>query len=213
MENFADQCLDMAQSILGHNLGSITEQGAIAPVCGEDGRLDEPGHAALAIGEYYRATTESTLGGYDLIDLAARTLTAQAFAPEKMENGLAYAALGLLSFSPAKDRNLVWERLMDLTREQLDKLLLERSDYENHYQAFNIAKAVTRFSLGLSKKDETGRLIDRFLERIDAKSSTGYIDDAAGEKARLGGAFDIYGVHSFVSVSYTHLTLPTILLV
>ena len=52
---------------------------------------------------------------------------------------------------------------MDPTREQLDKLLLERSDYQNHYQAFNIAKAVTRFSLGLSKKDETGRLIDRFL--------------------------------------------------
>ena len=165
----------MAQSILGHNLESITEQGAIAPVSGEDSRLDEPGHAALAIGEYYRATNESTLGGYDLIDLAARTVTAQAFAPEEMENGLAYAALGLLSFSPAKDRNPVWERLMDPTREQLDKLLLERSDYENHYQAFNIAKAVTRFSLGLSKKDETGRLIDRFLERIDTKSSTGYI--------------------------------------
>ena len=200
MENFADQCLDMAQSILGHNLESITEQGAIAPVTGEDGRLDEPGHAALAIGEYYRATTESTLGGYDLIDLAARTVTAQAFAPEEMENGLAYAALGLLSFSPAKDRNPVWERLMDPTREQLDKLLLERSDYENHYQAFNIAKAVTRFSIGLSKKDETGRLIDRFLERIDTKSSTGYIDDAAGEEARLGGAFDIYGVHSFVFI-------------
>ena len=200
MENFADQCLDMAQSILGHNLESITEQGAIAPVSGEDGRIDEPGHAALAIGEYYRATNESNLGGYDLIDLAARTVTAQAFAPEEMENGLAYAALGLLSFSPAKDRNPVWERLMNPTREQLDKLLLERSDYENHYQAFNIAKAVTRFSIGLSKKDETGRLIDRFLERVDNKSSNGYIDDAAGEATRLGGAFDIYGVHIFVFI-------------
>ena len=37
MENFADQCLDMAQSILGHNLESITEQGTITPVSGEDG--------------------------------------------------------------------------------------------------------------------------------------------------------------------------------
>jgi len=200
MENFADQCLDMAQSILGHNLESITEQGTITPVAGEESRLDEPGHAALAIGEYYRATNETKLGDYDLIDLAARTVTAQAFAPEEMENGLAYAALGLLSFSPAKDRNAVWERLMDPTREQLDKLLLERSDYENHYQAFNIAKAVTRFSLGLSKKDETGRLIDRFLERIESKSSTGYVDDAGGEEARLGGAFDIYGVLSFVFI-------------
>ena len=152
MENFADQCLDMARSILGHNLESIGEQGTIAPISGESSQLDEPGHAALAIGEYYRATNETTLGDYDLVDLSARTITAQAFSPKEYENGLAYAALGLLSFSPAKDRNAVWERLMDPTREQLDRLLLERSDHENHYQAFNIAKAVTRFSLGLSKK-------------------------------------------------------------
>ncbi|MGJ8638497.1 MAG: hypothetical protein ACSHYA_03815 [Opitutaceae bacterium] len=200
MENFADQCLDMAQSILGHNLESISEQGAITPVAGEEGRLDEPGHAALAIGEYYRATNETTLGDYDLIDLSARCITAQAFSPEVHENGLAYSALGLLSFGPAKDRNPVWERLMDPTREQLDKLLLERSDYDNHYQSFNIAKAVTRFSLGLSKKDETGRLIDRFLERIDSSSSTGYFDDSVAGEGKLNGAFDIYGVQSFVFI-------------
>ena len=200
MENFADQCLDMAQSILSQNLDSIGEQGTIAPVAGEQSRIDEPGHAALAIGEYYRATNEMKLGNFDLIDLSARTITAQAFAPGEQENGLAYAALGLLSFSPAKDRNVVWERLMDPTRERLDKLLLERGDYENHYQAFNIAKAVTRYSLGLSKKDETGRLIDRFLERISSRSSTGFFDDASGEDTRLTGSFDIYGVLCFVFI-------------
>ncbi len=200
MDNFADQCLDMAQSILGHNLESISEQGTITPVAGEESRLDEPGHAALAIGEYFRATNEATIGDYDLVDLSARCITAQVFTPEVHENGLAYSALGLLSFGPAKDRNQVWERLMDPTREQLDKLLLERSDYDNHYQSFNIAKAVTRFSLGLSKKDETGRLIDRFLERIDSSSSTGYFDDSAAADGKLNGSFDIYGVQSFVFI-------------
>ena len=200
MENFADQCLDMAQSILGHNLESISEQGTISPFADEKSRLDEPGHAALAIGEYYRATNQAKLGEFDLVDLAARCVTAQAFTEEEQENGLAYSALGLLSFGPAKDRNPVWERLLDPTREQLDKRLLERSDYEDHYQGFNIAKAVTRFSLGLSKKDETGRLIDRFLERIDAKSSTGYFDDAGATDGKLGGCFDIYGVLSFVFI-------------
>lgn len=199
MENFADQCLDMAQSILGHNLESINEQGTISPVAGESNRLDEPGHAVLAIGEYYRATNETHLGNYDLIDLAARGLTAQAFTDQALENGLAYAALGLLSFGPAKDRNAVWERLLDPTREQLDKRLLERNDYQNHFQSFNIAKAVTRFSLGLSKKDETGRLIDRFLERIESSSSNNYFDDAVGAD-KLSGAFDIYGVLSFVLI-------------
>ena len=88
-------------------------------------------HAALAIGEYHRATGDTTLDGYDLVDLAACCITAQAFTEEDYENGLAYSALGLLSFGPAKDRNPVWERLLDPTREQLDKSLLERSDYEN----------------------------------------------------------------------------------
>ena len=117
--------------------------------------MDEPGHAALAIGEYYRATGETKLGNYDLVDLAARTVTAQAFTEEEAENGLAYCSLGLLSFGCAKDRNPVWERLFEETRQKLDRRLLARTDYDNHLQAFNIAKSVARFSLGLSKKDET----------------------------------------------------------
>jgi hypothetical protein len=102
MQNFAEQCLDMAKSILGHNLDSIHETGTILPVSGEQPRDDEPGHAALAIGEYYRATHETELGGKDLIDLAARAITAQAFMAEELENGLAYSALGLLSFGPPR---------------------------------------------------------------------------------------------------------------
>lgn len=200
MQNFADQCLDMAQSILGHNLDSINEDGSITPVEGEHPRVDEAGHAALAIGEYYRATQSTTLGSFDLIDLAARTITAQAFTEEEeVENGLAYAALGLLSFGPAKDRNAVWERLLDPTRETLDRRLLARTDYDNHLQAFNIAKAVARFSMGLSKKDETGKLIDRFIERIHEHSSGGFCDECP-TPAGFGGCFDIYGVLSFVFI-------------
>lgn len=197
MHNFADQCLDMAQSILGHNLDSINENGTITPVDGEDQRHDEPGHAALAIGEYYRATNESKLGNFDLVDTAARCITAQAFTEEEAENGLAYSALGLLSFGPSKDRNPVWERLLEPTREILDKRLLARTDYDDHLQCFNIAKAVTRFSIGLSKKDETGKLIDRFVSRIKENSTAGYCDD---HPKGLGGCFDIYGVLSFVFI-------------
>lgn len=197
MQNFADQCLDLARSLLGHNLEAIREDGTIAPVEGESSRLDEPGHAALAIGEFYRATHETTLEGKDLLDLAARCITAQVFDESESENGLAYSALAILSFGPAKDRNAVWERLMDPTRECLDKRLLARTDAEGHYQAFNIAKAVARFSMGLSKKDETGKLIDRFIERIQANSTTGFCDDAP---EGLGGVFDIYGILSFVVI-------------
>lgn len=197
MQNFADQCLDLARSILEHNLNSINEDGTITPLPGEEFREDEPGHAAHAIGEFYRATGETRLGNYDIVDLSARCITAQAFMSEEAENGLAHAALGLLSFGPAKDRNLVWERLMEPTRECLDKRLLARTDYDNHLQSFNIAKSVARFSMGLSKKDETGKLIDRFLSRIDETSSCGYCDD---NPHGLGGTYDIYGLLSFIII-------------
>ncbi len=198
MHNFADQCLDMARTMLGQNLSAINEDGSISPVEGENPRLDEPGHAALAIGEYHRLTGDAQLDDHDLVDLAARTITAQAFTEAPQENGLAYTALGLLSFGPSKDRNPVWERLLDPTREKLDHRLLARTDYSNHLQAFNVAKAVARFSMGLSKKDETGRLIDRFIERIKANSTANYADDGPDEG--IGGVFDIYGVVSFVFI-------------
>lgn len=194
---FADQCLDLAKSILGNNLSSINEDGTISPVEGEEAGPNDPGHAALAIGEYYRATDTLIFEGADLVDLAARAITRQAFTEEESENGLAYCALGLLSFGPSKDRNEVWARLHDQTRDHLDHKLLARSDYEDHRQAFNIAKAVTRFSLGLSKKDETGKLIERLIERIKQNSSGGFMDS---NPEGLGGVFDIQGVMSFVFI-------------
>ena len=181
----------MARSILGHNLDSINPDGSLTPIGSENARTDEPGHVAYALGEYYRATGETALKGYDLIDLAARCITTQVFTEPAGENGLAYASLGLLAFGPSKERNPVWERLVDETRQRLDKQLLHRSDYDNYWQAFNIAKAVCRFSLGLSKKDETSRLIERMVERIEQTSSTGFFDDA---EPGFGGHFNLYGV-------------------
>lgn len=199
MENFAAQCLDMARAILGQNLDSINADGTIQPIEGEQARADESGHAALAIGEFYRATGETQFSNFDLVDLAARCVTAQAFTEEEHENGLGYAALGILSFGPAKERNLVWERLLDPTRERLDKRMLARTDYDNHLQSFNVAKSVVRYSMGLSKKDETGKLIDRFLERAQSRSSAGFFDDSS-EESPINGAFDIYGVMSLVFI-------------
>jgi hypothetical protein len=197
MHSFSEQCLDMARSMLGHNLDSIQPDGTMLPFNGEQSRPDEPGHVAFALGEFYRATGETTLNGHDLIDLSARCITAQMFTEPAAENGLAYAALGLLAFSPSKERNPVWERLVEETKQRIDKSLLQRSDYDNHWQAFNVAKAVARYSLGLSKKDETSRLIERMVERINQTSSTGFFDDST---SGLGGNFNLYGVMNFVFI-------------
>jgi hypothetical protein len=187
----------MARSMLGHNLDSIQPDGTILPASGEQPRPDEPGHVAYALGEYYRATGETTLKDFDLIDLAARCVTAQMFTEPPAENGLAYASLGLLCFGPSKERNPVWERLVEETQVRIDKQLLHRSDYDNHWQAFNIAKAVARYSFGLSKKDETSRLIERMVDRINQTSATGFFDDAT---QGFGGNFNLYGLMSFAFI-------------
>ena len=197
MHSFSEQCLDMARSMLGQNLDSIQPDGSVLPANDEQSRPDEPGHVAFALGEYYRATGETTLKGCDLIDLAARCITAQMFTEPPAENGLAYAALGLLCFGPSKERNPVWERLVEETQQRIDKQLLHRSDYDNHWQAFNVAKAVARFSFGLSKKDETSRLIERLVDRINQTSSAGFFDDSV---RGLGGNFNLYGVLVFVFI-------------
>ncbi|MDG0963829.1 MAG: hypothetical protein P8O23_02100, partial [Opitutales bacterium] len=197
MHNFSDQCLDLARSLLGNNLQHINEDGTVTAATGEEPRVDEPGHAALAIGEFFRATGEVELGEFDLHDLAARCVTQQAFNEDANENGMAYASLGLLSFGASKERNAVWERLLDPTREQLDQCLLDRSDHENHYQAFNVAKSVARFSFGLTKKDDTGKVIDRFVERIEGSSSSGFFDD---NTKGTGGVYDVYGLLSFIFI-------------
>ena len=197
MHNFSDQCLDLARALLGNNLQYINENGTITPSSGEDSRIDEPGHAALAIGEFFRATGETELDGYDLFDLTARCVTHQAFAEEASDNGMAYAALGLLSFGASKERNSVWERLLDPTREQLDQCLLARTQRNDHYQAFNIAKSVARFSFGLTKKDDTGKVIDRFVDHLENNSSSGFFND---DESGQSGIYDIYGLLSFVFI-------------
>ena len=52
MHNFSEQCLDLARSLLSNNLQHINEDGSVSPASGETTRVDEPGHAALAIGEF-----------------------------------------------------------------------------------------------------------------------------------------------------------------
>ena len=197
MHNFSDQCLDLARSLLSNNLQHINEDGSVTPAPGEKGRVDEPGHAALAI-EFFRATGEEVeLGEHDLYDLAARCVAQQAFVEEGNDNGIAYASLGLLSFGASKERNAVWERLLDHAREQLDRSLLEKSEYDDHFQVFSIAKSVARFSFGLTKKDDTGKVIDLFVEGIEKNSSGGFCNDDPNGPA---GVYDIYGLLSFIFV-------------
>lgn len=193
----------MARVILAHNIGAVNEDGSIEPTAGELARNDETAHVAFALGEFYRATQETRIGQTDIVALVARCVAAQLRIAPDSERGLAYAALGLLSFGPSKDRNAPWALLDPATQEQMDKRLLVRTDYNDRRQAFNIGKSVTRFSLGLSKRDETARLVERFVERIKTNSSGGFCDDfprASETPTALGGCFDLQGIMQYVFI-------------
>ena len=200
MQNFANQCLDLARSLLQQNLGAVAADGTVTPVAGERMRADEPGHVALALGEYHRATNETAIGKTDIVELTARCIRAQIALKEGSDNGLAYACLGLLSFGASKERNLVWDKLDAATREAIAARLAEEQVHANHFQAFDIAKAVCRFSLGMTDKDNSGALVDRLIDGIAASSTGGYLDDApkSGNPEALGGCFDLYGLVALV---------------
>lgn len=198
MQNFANQCLDMARSILEHNLGAIDKNGIVLPVDGELSVPEESAHALAAIGEFYRATREVKINTFDLVELGARCLKQQISCEDTNNRALAYSALGLLAFGPAKQRNLIWEKLDEDVRIELDKRLLVRTEAKGSLQAFNIAKAVARYSMGLCKKDETGRLIDEFLAQIKASSTSGFLSDDCEEG--LPGVFDVSALMSFIFI-------------
>ena len=200
MQNFASQCLDQTKALLKLNLGSLSADGTVTPVPGEISRADEPGHAALAFGEYYRATGELTLDHQSIPAIVARSITAQVRLSQGSDNGMAFACLGLLAFGPTRERNPVWEILEETTRKLIEERLAIAGDHHDHVQAFDIAKAVCRFSFGFSKKDETGVLVDRFVERITTASTGGFHDDASRQAnpENFGGAFDLYGVVALI---------------
>ena len=202
MQNFASQCLDQTKALLKLNFNSLAPDGTVVPVEGEVSRADEPGHAALAFGEYFRATGELTMDRQNIAEIVARTITAQVRISQGSDNGMAFACLGLLAFGPTRERNPVWELLDEPTRALIDERLAVEHDHHDHVQAFDIAKAVCRFSFGLTKKDETGPLVDRFMDRIAAASTGGFHDEAskAANPENFGGAFDLYGVVALIFI-------------
>ncbi|GBL24986.1 hypothetical protein EMGBS6_17710 [Opitutia bacterium] len=100
MQNFASQCLDQTKALLKLNFNSLSADGTVVPVEGEVSRADEPGHAALAFGEYFRATGELHLDRQNIAEIVARTITAQVRISKGSDNGMAFACLGLLAFGP-----------------------------------------------------------------------------------------------------------------
>ena len=90
MENFADQCLDMAESILSQNLEAIEANGRFNLFLTKLLAVVNQGTLPLQ-SENILERPINPLGDYNLHDLGTRTITAQAFAEDYQGSGLAYA--------------------------------------------------------------------------------------------------------------------------
>ncbi|MDR1458345.1 MAG: hypothetical protein LBI37_02345 [Puniceicoccales bacterium] len=194
MQNFSEQCLDLARSILNHNLGAISEDGKILPCGDEPNVADEQVKAALAIGEYYRLTQEKTFSGFDLADLAARCISATVTAGEMSIASIGYIGIALLSFGPVRSRNPAWEKLSKEIQDVICKSLLTKKADENNSIPFGLAIAVAKYSLAMTKRDDTGKLVDKFLENLSLISGK-FFDNSTGHG--LGGCFDVSGLFVF----------------
>ncbi|MDR1435431.1 MAG: hypothetical protein LBI77_03445, partial [Puniceicoccales bacterium] len=200
MQNFAEQCADVARSILGHNLDYINEDGSIRTIDCEELVGDEGAHVAFALGEYYHLTHETIFAKHNVVDLAAKVIACQVQNIPKNTNWTGHIALALLSFGAVKERNPVWEKLSQEVRSRLDSLLMRKDELKSSGFACAIAKSVARHGLRLTKKDETGKLVDKFFEYCEQNSTGGFFDGSDGQG--IGGNFDAKGLFNFSFIRY-----------
>jgi hypothetical protein len=189
MQNFSQQCLDLARAILGQSLPAITDDGEIRPVEGELLVQTDATYAALALGEYYRITREPHLGDFALIPLAARCFQSQLRGESLPDVDLNFLALALFCFGPTPSKNPLWQQLEPEVQERFRKRLLQRHDTQ---AACSLARALVGFSMGFTKKDETTRILTSFLERVRENTSGGFLDHAP--EAGIGGSYDLIGL-------------------
>jgi hypothetical protein len=189
MQNFSQQCLDLARAILGQSLPAITDNGEIRPVEGEALVKTDAAYAALALGEYCRITRDSHLGDFVLIPLAARCFQSQLRDESLQDMELNYLALALFCFGATPSQNPLWQQLNTETQERFQKRLLQ---HHNPQAACNLARVLIAFGMGFTKKDETTRVLTSFLEGARENTSGGFLDHAP--EAGIGGSYDLIGL-------------------
>ena len=177
MQNFSNQCLDLARSLLGNNLKHLNPDGTVTPSRWRVtpvpmSQAMPPSPSVNSFEPLEKLSWKGMIFSICQPGVSPSRLLMRN--PMKMDSHM--LALAYFLFGASKERNAVWERLTDPTPgEQLDQCLLARSDHEDHFQVFNVAKSVARFSFGLTKKDDTGKVIDRFVERIESNGTGGFL--------------------------------------
>lgn len=193
MRNFANQSMDVAQLLLGPCMEAIGENGLAIVPDGEWRTAHEPGHFAYALATLRDCGGQPVNEG-KLVDLIARSIAAQFyFNPEDIE-GTNYAFLALLATGLNLERNPVWLRLLPETQAEIEKRVMENGRLPDHLVAFEVLRALSRYSLGFSKKDETDRALDHFIDLLNRRNSGGFFD---GSSSQLGGMITVDGLLQF----------------
>jgi len=125
-------------------------------------------------------------------------VTAQVFTEPAAENGLSPTPPRLLCFGPGPRSATPCGSGGRRNPAAAHKMLLHRSDYDNHCRPSKSPRRLPLSASALSKKDETSRLIERMVTRIHTRPA----QPASSTTRPRGSAgnFNLYGVMSFVFI-------------
>ncbi len=168
MQNFAQQCSDLAQVLLESAVANLTDDGTVVTPEGEHALPNESAHALAALAEFYCTTHEATLCNRSVVEMAQHCLAHQLQQPTD-DLSFLQCALAVLAFHPAKERNPLWTFLEEHVQQEFAKQLLVRNhDTDAFSKTCSIVQSIARYSLGFSKKEDTPRLIDEFLQSLSS---------------------------------------------
>ncbi|MDR3117712.1 MAG: hypothetical protein LBT98_04085 [Puniceicoccales bacterium] len=183
MRQFADQCLDLAQLILGQRLGSLERESAPAGEKWEDGAV------AGALTAYVAQASPGVAAEETFVEVAAQRIAAQFYYGGDSGEGCALAALALVHASLNRARNEVWKRLTPemqaLIRSWMRTPLPSDRPGEKIYA---VVQAIVAGAMGFVEKDNSDALMGSFLEY---HAQEGFVDTAT---AGLGGRYDASGL-------------------
>lgn len=204
MENFSDQCHEIAQVILAHNLSAINlDQGCVAPVTGEASSLHDTGLAILALADTYQFKQsmifEDGSTRLNLLELAVPLLEQQLQMRFENPRGFGCATLALLIFGRSLDQNPVWLKFNESTqlnfKQAWSTFTFNKNEIEGCVWSAVCAMAAHLWNLGSSRCVDQS--LECCLEKIKSRSRLGaggaypFVDTAPSEKEL--GCFDAEG--------------------
>ncbi|MDR2029914.1 MAG: hypothetical protein LBP65_00375 [Puniceicoccales bacterium] len=182
MQQFADQCLDLVQLILGQRVSFLEKV--------PGGEAWEDGAVAGALTAYIAQGKPQGSVGESFMEFAAQRIGSQFFYDGANAKGCSLAALALVDLGLNRSRNEVWKRLTPEMQNLIqDWMRTPLPDGGPEQKIYAIVQAVVAGAMGFVEKDGADGLMGNFLANSGGQGE--FLDTAT---AGIGGRYDVSGL-------------------